>query len=113
MDKDLDKKIGRVLRSLRQKRGISQTELGDKIGVTFQQVQKYETGKNRLSGSRMQIAAEVLNVSPAVFFSAEEYALAKDNKMINELVGSFEKLTDKQKHAVLEMVKGMVNASSE
>ncbi len=49
-------------------RGISQTELGDKIGVTFQQVQKYENGANRVGASRLTRIAKVLGVPVGTFF---------------------------------------------
>src|SRR5690242_6679820 len=64
----IDIHVGHRVRGRRITLGISQTELGDSIGVTFQQVQKYEQGKNRLAGSRMAKAAKALKVSPAYFF---------------------------------------------
>ena len=48
--------------------GMSQERLGDALGLTFQQVQKYEKGTNRIGASRLQQIAGVLNVSPAFFF---------------------------------------------
>jgi transcriptional regulator with XRE-family HTH domain len=48
--------------------GISQTVLGDRIGLTFQQVQKYENGRNRVGASRLQQIADALGVTPAWFF---------------------------------------------
>ena len=48
--------------------GISQTQLGDACGITFQQVQKYEKGTNRIGSSRMQQIANALQVAPAFFF---------------------------------------------
>jgi transcriptional regulator with XRE-family HTH domain len=48
--------------------GMSQEKLGDAIGLTFQQVQKYEKGTDRISSSRMQQIANVLQVAPPFFF---------------------------------------------
>ena len=48
--------------------GMSQERLGDALGLTFQQVQKYEKGTNRIGASRLQQIAAALNVSPAFFF---------------------------------------------
>ncbi len=48
--------------------GMTQEKLGDALGVTFQQVQKYEKGTNRIGASRLQRISEVLNVAPAFFF---------------------------------------------
>jgi transcriptional regulator with XRE-family HTH domain len=49
-------------------RGMSQSMLGAHLGITFQQVQKYEKGTNRISASKLQRIAEVLGVTPAFFF---------------------------------------------
>ncbi len=48
--------------------GLSQTQLGDALSVTFQQVQKYEKGANRISASRLQQASRVLEIPIAFFF---------------------------------------------
>jgi transcriptional regulator with XRE-family HTH domain len=64
-----DAEIGQRVRTLRLQRGLSQTELGNLISVTFQQVQKYEKGTNRISAGRLQRIAEVLTVPVAFFFS--------------------------------------------
>ena len=56
----VDKVVGQNIRIFRNAKGISQTELGSEIGVTFQQVQKYETGINRVGSSRLAKIAKVL-----------------------------------------------------
>ncbi len=65
-----DAEIAKRLRALRLQRGLSQTELGDVIGVTFQQVQKYERGTNRISAGRLHRIAETFEV-PVGFFYAD------------------------------------------
>lgn len=67
-----DAEIGRRVRTLRLQRGLSQTELGNLISVTFQQVQKYEKGTNRISAGRLQRIAEVLTVPVSFFFAGAE-----------------------------------------
>jgi transcriptional regulator with XRE-family HTH domain len=64
----IDLEVGRRIRFQRMARGISQTELGEKIGVTFQQVQKYEKGANRVGAGRLTRIAKVLGVSIGTFF---------------------------------------------
>lgn len=59
---------GERLRMARQLAGCSQQQLGDALGVSFQAVQKYETGENRISASRLYQLARVLNVSLPYFF---------------------------------------------
>ena len=60
--------MGRRIRLRRLEAGISQEELGDKLGVTFQQVQKYERGRNRVSAARLQQIAETLGVEMPFFY---------------------------------------------
>ena len=64
----LDAHVGSCIKSQRLALGISQEKLADAVGVTFQQVQKYEKGVNRVSASRLQQIADVLAVSPGFFF---------------------------------------------
>jgi transcriptional regulator with XRE-family HTH domain len=59
---DIDREVGRRLRALREEAGISQTTLGERSGITFQQVQKYENGMNRLSISRLIEFCDALGV---------------------------------------------------
>ena len=69
-----DVEIAKRVRTLRLQRGMSQTELGGVLDVTFQQVQKYETGSNRISAGRLQQIAEVLGVPVTYFYSGFEDA---------------------------------------
>src|SRR5262245_57707382 len=63
-----DSEIAKRVRALRLQRGLSQTDLGDVLGVTFQQVQKYERGTNRISAGRLFRIADVLDVPVAFFY---------------------------------------------
>jgi transcriptional regulator with XRE-family HTH domain len=69
-DADLivDKHVGNRVRMRRMMLGMSQEALGEALGVTFQQVQKYEKGKNRVSASRLQHISQVLQVPVPFFF---------------------------------------------
>jgi transcriptional regulator with XRE-family HTH domain len=68
---EIDSYVGSQVRVRRQLLGLSQERLADQIGVTFQQVQKYEKGTNRIGASRLQRIAEVLNTSPSFFFQQD------------------------------------------
>ena len=68
----VDVHVGKRLRQARLLAGLSQEELGDGIGVSFQAVQKYEQGENRLSASRLFRAAQLLEQSVSFFFDALE-----------------------------------------
>jgi len=58
----IDARVGVRVRELRKAAGLSQTELGQRIGVTFQQVQKYENGSNRISASKLWLISRCLGV---------------------------------------------------
>jgi transcriptional regulator with XRE-family HTH domain len=64
----IDKHVGARVRMRRLMVGMSQGKLGEALDVTFQQVQKYEKGANRIGASRLQQLARVLEVPPAFFF---------------------------------------------
>ena len=63
-----DEIVARNMRRFRIARGLSQTELGDAVGVTFQQIQKYEKAKNAVAPGRLRQMCEVLRVAPAEMF---------------------------------------------
>jgi transcriptional regulator with XRE-family HTH domain len=71
-----DVEIGQKIRALRIAKGVSQATLGDGLGVTFQQVQKYEKGANRVSAGRLQKIAGMLD-TPITFFYGEPGARTK------------------------------------
>jgi transcriptional regulator with XRE-family HTH domain len=64
----IDQHVGGQLRLRRAQSGMTQTELGAKVGLSFQAVQKYETGENRISASRLYQLARILDVSLSYFF---------------------------------------------
>src|SRR5881628_2173065 len=81
-----DQEVGRRVRSRRLESRLSQTELADKIGVTFQQVQKYEKGVNRIGAGRLQRISEALGVPITFFFSATPHAAERGSSMRSESV---------------------------
>lgn len=62
--------IGRSIRSFRTEKSVSQERLAEALGITFQQIQKYEKAKDRLSVSRLIQIADALEVPPNVIFDA-------------------------------------------
>lgn len=73
----LDKFVGNKVKEIRKKAGVSQSTLGDHLGVTFQQVQKYEKGTNRLSASRLGSIAIFFNVPIANLYPKEYSKIGK------------------------------------
>ncbi len=64
----IDKHVGARVRMRRIMVGMSQEKLGEALGITFQQIQKYEKGTNRIGASRLQAAARILAVPVNYFF---------------------------------------------
>ena len=64
----VDIHVGSRVRLRRTMLGMSQEKLGESLGITFQQIQKYEKGSNRIGASRLQRMSEVLNVPVSFFF---------------------------------------------
>ncbi|MRX32782.1 helix-turn-helix transcriptional regulator [Aminobacter sp. MDW-2] len=65
---DIDKIVGANIRRIRNVIGMSQQALGDALGVTFQQVQKYEKGTNRISAGKLYQSAEILGCNITKLF---------------------------------------------
>lgn len=115
----VDEVVGKRIRAQRVARKLSQTDLGNAIGVRFQQIQKYETGQNRVSASRLWAIADTLGVDVRHFFegidaveangSSESKAIdtrahLSDPKVLR-MVQIFENLPANQQHAVLSFIE--------
>ncbi len=126
----VDVHVGSRVRQRRTLLGMTQTDLGDALGLTFQQVQKYERGTNRISASRLCELSRVLNVSIEFFFEDMPIAVAvnssaakkrgkakkppsyEPNPMANRetlgLVRAFYKIEDAEiRRQVYEMIKAL------
>jgi transcriptional regulator with XRE-family HTH domain len=93
----VDKHVGSRVRMRRKMLKMTQEKLGDRLGITFQQVQKYEKGTNRISASRLQQAAHILQVPIPFFFEGAPGKLNSDKSApspayVNEFVSSSEGL---------------------
>lgn len=111
----LDVAIGARLRIRRRASGLSQQKLAERLGVTFQQVQKYERGANRIAGSTLILIAEALD-APAGYFLGEGTSSALDDATAVKIAhrGAAELLHDyvaikspKVRAAILQLVHAM------
>jgi transcriptional regulator with XRE-family HTH domain len=89
----IDRHVGARIRMQRMVSGLSQGALGEAVGVTFQQVQKYEKGTNRVVASRLQQIADVLKVAPDFFFDGASTKLvgnsgSRETTIIEEFISS-------------------------
>ena len=73
-----DRHVGARVRMRRMMLGMSQTNLGEAVGLTFQQIQKYERGTNRIGASRLQHIAHILQVPVSFFFEGSPGASGED-----------------------------------
>ena len=114
----VDAVIGRRVRRIRTARGMSQTELGTAINVTFQQIQKYEAGTNRIAASTLLRIAGALEVDPTDLLTSTVTPLHKseDNARpsllstpgAEALLDAYAKLgSDALRRAVLSLVREM------
>jgi transcriptional regulator with XRE-family HTH domain len=120
---ELDRQIGTRLRMLRIGRGKSQEWLGAQLGITFQQVQKYEKGINRIGGSRMQQIASALSVTPAYFFGeakhdtdalaeAETFGLLTDHGAL-ALIRAYHAMSAGQRIALRNLAEAIVSVPAQ
>jgi transcriptional regulator with XRE-family HTH domain len=98
----VDVHVGKRLRQRRTMLGLSQEALGDAVGITFQQVQKYEKGTNRISASRLYGFARILGVRVLYFFEGMEGYSSIDESPENTLVTTDEKINRRE---TLEMMR--------
>src|SRR4051812_48005709 len=84
-----DAEVGRRVRSRRLECRLSQTDLADRIGVTFQQVQKYEKGVNRIGAGRLQRISEALDIPITFFFDGTMGATSRNTTSGSESVFGF------------------------
>ncbi len=101
MKHPVDVHVGKRIRHRRWMVGMTQQQLGEVVGIKFQQIQKYETGMNRVSASRLWDIASALDVSISFFFEGlDDDAVAVEDMMEPQLRGDL--LADKE---ALELVR--------
>jgi len=85
----VDRLVGRNVQIFRKAKGLSQTALGDAIGVTFQQVQKYEKGANRIGPSRLASISKSLGVPIERFFEGAQQSSADTDPLSDALASPY------------------------
>jgi transcriptional regulator with XRE-family HTH domain len=100
--------------------GMTQQQLGDKVGVKFQQIQKYEAGTNRVSASRLWDIAQTLEVPVAFFFEGldgqmEDNGEARGDvlmdKEANELVRAYFTMPENQRRRLFDLARVLSEAA--
>jgi len=103
----VDTHVGAKLRLRRILLGMSQTELAEAVGITFQQIQKYENGSNRISASRLYDFSKALKLPPSYFFEGVESETAPRNHNSREDIteGESSELAMTLRRETLELIR--------
>ncbi|MEM8871984.1 MAG: helix-turn-helix transcriptional regulator [Pseudomonadota bacterium] len=119
MKHPVDAHVGQRIRHRRWMLGMTQQQLGDSVGIKFQQIQKYETGMNRVSASRLWDIARALDTTIAFFFEGldGEYAEAPGNPVADmpqnlladkeamELIRSYYAIPETQRRRLFDLAR--------
>lgn len=117
----IDMHVGKQLRVLRSARGYTQEDLAKALGISYQQLHKYETGSNSIAVSRLYELSKFLNVSPDTFFeglNGEAPQSAKTNVSLDaplldreqmQMLKYLSGVSDSQRSALLGFIKHVVN----
>jgi len=122
MKHPVDVHVGKRVRHRRWMVGMTQQQLAEKVGIKFQQIQKYETGMNRVSASRLWDIAEALSVPVAFFFEGlgaadadlGEAAVPGDilaDKEALELVRSYYAIPENQRRRLFDLARVLSDAA--
>ncbi|WP_372839400.1 helix-turn-helix domain-containing protein [Phaeovulum sp.] len=120
MKHPVDVHVGKRIRQRRWLIGMTQQQLADQVGIKFQQIQKYETGMNRVSASRLWDIAEAVGVKISFFFEGladdEEggaepaYDLMADKEAL-QLVRSYYAIPEAQRRRLFDLAKVLSHAA--
>ena len=120
MKHPVDAHVGKRIRHRRWMVGMTQQQLADRVGIKFQQIQKYETGMNRVSASRLWDIADALGVNIAFFFEglddARESARSAEadlmaDKEALELVRSYYAIPEAQRRRLFDLARVLSDAA--
>lgn len=114
----VDVHVGKRIRHRRWMVGMTQQQLADRVGIKFQQIQKYETGMNRVSASRLWDISEALDTNVAFFFEGlathSDAAAAGDlmaDKEALELVRTYYAIPETQRRRLFDLAKVLSDAA--
>ncbi|WP_291199445.1 helix-turn-helix transcriptional regulator [Hyphomonas sp.] len=112
----VDRQVGERMRRRRILLGLTQDQLADALGISYQQIQKYETGANRVSAGRLAQIAEVMEVQPGWFFGATEKveSAAGSSRAVIDLVRNFSRIEDERiRTHLMALVRSLAGRSDE
>ena len=101
----IDGHVGSRVRTRRTLLGLNQTQLGDALGITFQQVQKYENGSNRIGASRLYQISKILDVPVLYFYEDMPDDVERPRKALKRPTRDESDLDTMHKRETLELVR--------
>lgn len=108
-----DTQIGSKIRAFRLEAGLTQEKLAEELGITFQQVQKYERGVTKVNLVKLQQLAEVLKVPISAFFLEGSYSAFQLTEEEQQLLQTFRKIKSAEhRNSVLDIVAGLAKIKS-
>jgi transcriptional regulator with XRE-family HTH domain len=121
MKHPVDVHVGKRIRHRRWMVGMTQQQLAEKVGIKFQQIQKYETGMNRVSASRLWDISEALSVPISFFFEGLDEQVPASGKSLPgdiladkealELVRSYYAIPENQRRRLFELARVLSDAA--
>lgn len=114
---EIDTHVGERIRNRRVLMGLTQEQLGDALNISYQQIQKYETGANRVSAGRLYMISRILEIPVSQLFDglgqASVEPMSQGSRNVIELVRSFSKIRDdKTRSAVMSLVRALAEKDS-
>ena len=100
---DIDVRIGQAILRLRRRQGLTQKDLARHLGITFQQIQKYECAGNRISASRLYQIAQVLDIPIGAMFAEAAITDTANSRQMKALVTIVNDLPDGDKKIIFCM----------
>ncbi|MHA1529004.1 MAG: helix-turn-helix domain-containing protein [Alphaproteobacteria bacterium] len=120
MTHPVDLHVGKRIRQRRCMAGMTMQQLGDRVGINFQQIQRYETGANRISASRMWGIASVMKVPVSFFFegidgqapdTGEARGDLRTDKEAFELVRAYYGIPENQRRRLFDLARVLGDAA--
>ena len=115
---EIDARVGDRIRRRRILMGLTQYQLGEALGISYQHIQKYETGANRVSVGRLYLISQKLGVNPGWFFDGSLSDASRDDigelgssRLLMDFVRNFSRIQDERlRTAIVSLVRAMADA---
>lgn len=116
MSHPVDVHVGKKIKQMRALRRLSQTDVAQKLNLSFQQIQKYEIGSNRVAASRLYELSKIFGVPTSYFFEGLPLdGSANDNKDLNaQILSAVTSIEDDQvKNRIMSFIEDVAGVTSE